>query len=120
MSFQTTTCATSARLLRTPSEIAPKWMGICSISCGDILLLRVRGALESEFIMRFQQFTSPVMAKGVEDTVFYSYTRLLSLNEVGGNAGRFGISPRAFHDFCLNTQKSHPRTMLASSTHDTK
>jgi len=86
----------------------------------DILLLRVRGALESEFIMRFQQFTSPVMAKGVEDTVFYSYTRLLSLNEVGGNAGRFGISPRAFHDFCLNTQKSHPRTMLASSTHDTK
>ncbi len=86
----------------------------------DVLLLRVRGAMESEFVMRFQQFTGPAMAKGVEDTVFYSFNRLLSLNEVGGDPGRFGISPRDFHSFCGATQLSRPRTMLCSSTHDTK
>ncbi len=86
----------------------------------DILLLRVRGAMESEFVMRFQQFTGSAMAKGVEDTVFYCYNRLISLNEVGGDPGRFGVSPQSFHAFCLEAQNSHPRTMLASSTHDTK
>ncbi len=86
----------------------------------DVLLLRVRGAMESEFVMRFQQFTGPAMAKGVEDTAFYCYNRLISLNEVGGDPGRFGISPEAFHAFCAAAQRSHPRTMLASSTHDTK
>ncbi len=86
----------------------------------DVLLLRVRGALESEFVMRFQQFTSPVMAKGVEDTAFYCFNRLVSLNEVGGDPGAFGVSPKAFHEFCSEAQQSRPRTMLASSTHDTK
>jgi len=86
----------------------------------DILLMRVRGPLETEFVMRFQQFTGPAMAKGVEDTVFYSFNRLISLNDVGGDPGRFGISPEAFHQFCAETQRSHPKTMLASSTHDTK
>jgi (1->4)-alpha-D-glucan 1-alpha-D-glucosylmutase len=76
--------------------------------------------MESEFLMRFQQFTGPVMAKGVEDTVFYCYNRLLALNEVGGDPGRFGVSSRAFHNFCTEVQRSRPRTMLASSTHDTK
>ena len=86
----------------------------------DILLLRVRGALESEFVMRFQQFTGPAMAKGVEDTVFYNYNRLVSLNEVGGDPGRFGISAEEFHKYCAETQNSFPSTMLGSSTHDTK
>jgi (1->4)-alpha-D-glucan 1-alpha-D-glucosylmutase len=86
----------------------------------DVLLLGVRGALESEFVMRFQQFTGPAMAKGVEDTVFYNYNRLISLNEVGGDPGRFGICVNQFHTFCSETQKTHPATMLASSTHDTK
>ena len=86
----------------------------------DVLLLRVRGAFESEFVMRFQQFTGPAMAKGVEDTVFYNFNRLISLNEVGGDPGRFGVCPHRFHTFCANIQRSHPRTMLASSTHDTK
>lgn len=86
----------------------------------DILLLRVRGAQEREFVLRFQQFTSPTMAKGVEDTAFYCYNRLLSLNEVGGDPGRFGVSPCAFHEFCSEVQRTRPRTMLASSTHDTK
>jgi (1->4)-alpha-D-glucan 1-alpha-D-glucosylmutase len=86
----------------------------------DILLLRVRGPLEAEFVMRFQQFTGPAMAKGVEDTVFYSFNRLVSLNEVGGDPGRFGVAPDEFHQFCRHTQQSHPKSMLSSSTHDTK
>ncbi|MBV8071238.1 MAG: malto-oligosyltrehalose synthase [Acidobacteriaceae bacterium] len=86
----------------------------------DILLLRVRGDLESEFVMRFQQFTGPAMAKGVEDTVFYCYNRLIALNEVGGSPGRFGVLPEEFHAFCQRAQESHPLTMASSSTHDTK
>ncbi len=86
----------------------------------DLLTLKVTGELESEFVMRFQQFTGPAMAKGVEDTVFYCYNRLVSLNEVGGDPGRFGISVEDFHRFNCSTQKHFPSTMLASSTHDTK
>ncbi len=86
----------------------------------DLLLLRVRGHLESEFVIRFQQFCGPAMAKGVEDTVFYCFNRLVSLNEVGGDPGRFGVSVAEFHDFCEAAQNSRPSTMLASSTHDTK
>ncbi len=86
----------------------------------DVLLLRVRGRLEGEFVMRFEQFTSPAMAKGVEDTTFYCYNRLVSLNEVGGDPGKFGVTPEEYHEFCRAAQHAHPRTMLASSTHDTK
>jgi (1->4)-alpha-D-glucan 1-alpha-D-glucosylmutase len=87
---------------------------------GDVLLLRVRGVLETEFVMRFQQFTGPAMAKGVEDTVFYDYNRLIALNEVGGDPGRFGICPDHFHAYNADVQREHPCAMLASSTHDTK
>jgi (1->4)-alpha-D-glucan 1-alpha-D-glucosylmutase len=86
----------------------------------DILLLRVRGELETELVMRFQQLTGPVMAKGVEDTAFYCFNRLVALNEVGGDPGRFGFSPDDFHNACAETQAEWPRSMLASSTHDTK
>jgi (1->4)-alpha-D-glucan 1-alpha-D-glucosylmutase len=86
----------------------------------DILLLRVRGELETELVMRFQQLTGPVMAKGVEDTAFYCFNRLVALNEVGGDPGRFGFSPDDFHKACAETQAEWPRSMLASSTHDTK
>jgi len=86
----------------------------------DVLLLDVRGHLESEFVMRFQQVSAAAMAKGVEDTAFYSFLRLVSLNEVGGDPGRFGVSPDDFHRACAETQKAKPLTMLATSTHDTK
>src|SRR5579883_2662778 len=86
----------------------------------DVLCLHLDGDLESEFVMRFQQVTAAAMAKGVEDTAFYSYLRLVSLNEVGGDPGRFGTSIDAFHNACIATQQNNPRTMLASSTHDTK
>jgi (1->4)-alpha-D-glucan 1-alpha-D-glucosylmutase len=87
---------------------------------GEVFLLHVTGAAESEFVMRFQQVSAAAMAKGVEDTAFYSYLRLVSLNEVGGNPGRFGLSPDEFHRACAEAQETHPRSMLATSTHDTK
>src|SRR5262249_36283747 len=87
---------------------------------GDILTLRVTGDLETELVMRFQQLTGPAMAKGAEDTAFYVYTRLVSLNEVGGDPAHFGLSVDAFHAACRETQADWPRSMLATSTHDTK
>ena len=86
----------------------------------DVLSLRVRGRVETEFVMRFQQFTSPVMAKGVEDTAFYCYNRLTSLNEVGGDPSRHGVSLQEFHEYQQKMQTTHPVTMLTLSTHDTK
>jgi (1->4)-alpha-D-glucan 1-alpha-D-glucosylmutase len=86
----------------------------------DVLFLREQGLLESEFVARFQQVTAAAMAKGIEDTAFYSYLRLTSLNEVGGNPGRFCVSAGEFHKWCSGTQKRRPLTMLTTSTHDTK
>jgi (1->4)-alpha-D-glucan 1-alpha-D-glucosylmutase len=73
-----------------------------------------------EFAMKFQQVTAPVMAKGIEDTAFYRYNRLVSLNEVGGDPRRFGLSTSALHQLNLERLKRWPRSMLATSTHDTK
>jgi (1->4)-alpha-D-glucan 1-alpha-D-glucosylmutase len=72
------------------------------------------------FAMRFQQFTAPVVAKGVEDTAFYRYNRLIALNEVGGHPGHFGLSLKAFHAASEDRARRWPGTMLGSSTHDTK
>jgi (1->4)-alpha-D-glucan 1-alpha-D-glucosylmutase len=72
------------------------------------------------FAMRFQQYTSPVMAKGYEDTAFYRYLRLISLNEVGGDPRRFGTSVTAFHRYNENRAKHFPHAMLATATHDHK
>jgi (1->4)-alpha-D-glucan 1-alpha-D-glucosylmutase len=73
-----------------------------------------------EFAMRFQQLTAPVVAKGVEDTAFYRYHRLIALNEVGNDPRDFGFSLKAFHAASEDRAKHWPYTMLASSTHDTK
>jgi (1->4)-alpha-D-glucan 1-alpha-D-glucosylmutase len=73
-----------------------------------------------KFIMRLQQFTGPIMAKGVEDTAFYVYNRLLSLNEVGSNPANFGCSIENFHAFMFTRQANWPLSMNATSTHDTK
>ena len=86
----------------------------------DVLTLKVTGEKETEFVARFQQFTSPVMAKGVEDTAFYCYNRLVSLNEVGGDPGLNGVSVEKFHDYNAHMQGTFPSTMLTLSTHDTK
>jgi len=86
----------------------------------DVLTLKIRGQKESEFVSRFQQFTSPVMAKGVEDTAFYCFNRLTSLNEVGADPGRDGVTVEEFHGYNQKMQQTHPDTMLTLSTHDTK
>jgi (1->4)-alpha-D-glucan 1-alpha-D-glucosylmutase len=70
--------------------------------------------------MRAQQISGPVMAKGMEDTAFYRYHRLISLNEVGGDPRRFGVSPAMFHRVNTERLEHWPHDMLAGSTHDTK
>ncbi len=94
---------------------------------GSLLLLEAPEGLSVEeiaerrnFVLRFQQLTGPVMAKGMEDTAFYRYFPLASLNEVGGEPARFGITVEVFHD--KNQQRMHerPHGLSATSTHDTK
>jgi (1->4)-alpha-D-glucan 1-alpha-D-glucosylmutase len=85
-----------------------------------LLLEGERSAARDEFVVRWQQTTGPVMAKGVEDTAFYRWFRLTALNEVGGNPDRFSLSPDDFHRAALERLEHHPHTLLASQTHDTK
>ena len=73
-----------------------------------------------EFVMRLQQFTGPLMAKGFEDTVLYIFNRLLSLNEVGGDPGTFGLRIEDFHSFNRKRSQRRPHAMTATATHDTK
>jgi (1->4)-alpha-D-glucan 1-alpha-D-glucosylmutase len=93
----------------------------------DILLFRFPENLDAQareehmhFVLKFQQFTGPIMAKGLEDTVFYIYNRLAALNEVGGEPEQFGLSVEAFHECNLDRHRNWPATLLATSTHDTK
>src|SRR5207248_9285139 len=72
------------------------------------------------FVLKFQQFTGPIMAKGLEDTVFYIYNRLAALNEVGGEPQQFGLSVDAFQERNLDRHRTWPASLLATSTHDTK
>ncbi len=93
----------------------------------DLLLLRLpenvtteERAAHEQFVLKFQQLTGPIMAKGVEDTVFYIYNRLAALNEVGGEPQQFGLSVEMFHRRNGERQRDWPDTLLATSTHDTK
>jgi (1->4)-alpha-D-glucan 1-alpha-D-glucosylmutase len=82
--------------------------------------LLLEGGAPKEFVTRFQQTTPAVMAKGVEDTEFYRYVRLLALNEVGGDPTRFGIAVDDFHRGSLERARRFPRGLLVTQTHDTK
>lgn len=93
----------------------------------DVLLMRgldraseQEKQLRLQFIGRFQQFTGPMMAKAVEDTAFYRYVRLISLNEVGGDPSRFGLTVPAFHQQNQERQARYPHSLISLSTHDTK
>jgi len=93
----------------------------------DVLLTRIAEGQDSayrdavtRFAMKFQQFTSPVMAKGLEDTAFYRSNRLVSLNDVGSDLQRFGITTGEFHLANQDRLRSWPHSMLATSTHDSK
>src|SRR5690606_22968094 len=79
-----------------------------------------QGELEQELVVRMQQLSGAVMAKGFEDTALYCHLRFVALNEVGGDPGRFGESPAEFHAWCQRNQVRWPTTMLGTSTHDTK
>jgi (1->4)-alpha-D-glucan 1-alpha-D-glucosylmutase len=81
---------------------------------------RGRGPNRDDFVVRFQQTCGPVMAKGMEDTAFYRWHRLIALNEVGGDPSRFGVSAEEFHAFAARQQEQWPLGMTTLSTHDTK
>jgi (1->4)-alpha-D-glucan 1-alpha-D-glucosylmutase len=86
-------------------------------------LVGTRGYERADVIataMHFQQLTSPVMAKSLEDTAFYRYHRLVSLNEVGGDPSNVGVSPAAFHHLMNQQQQRLPASMVATATHDHK
>ncbi|MEK0194507.1 malto-oligosyltrehalose synthase, partial [Microcoleus anatoxicus] len=92
-----------------------------------VLLLSEEETLTAEqkkhrrhFVMKLQQLTGPLMAKGIEDTLLYVYYRLLSLNEVGGNPSQFGVSLTDFHELNQHQQAVWPHKMNATATHDTK
>jgi (1->4)-alpha-D-glucan 1-alpha-D-glucosylmutase len=94
---------------------------------GDILLLRdPEGAPPDEIadrrelVIRMQQLTGPVMAKGLEDTTFYRYYPLASLAEVGSRPSDFGVALERFHEWCRRRQETWPRGLSATATHDTK
>lgn len=93
----------------------------------DVLLLRYPADFSEaervewlDFVMRFQQITGPIMAKGVEDTAFYVYNRFVSLNEVGGYPERFGTPLETFHGQNIERTKFWPCAMISTATHDTK
>ena len=77
-------------------------------------------AARDELVVRFGQTTGPVLAKGVEDTAFYRWPRLVALNEVGGDPDLFGVSPDEFHAAASRLAARWPATMTTLSTHDTK
>ena len=93
----------------------------------DVLLFRFPENLDDEaraahehFVLKFQQSTGPIMAKGLEDTVFYIYNRLAALNEVGGEPQQFSLTTEGFHERNIVRQRDWPATLVATSTHDTK
>jgi (1->4)-alpha-D-glucan 1-alpha-D-glucosylmutase len=87
---------------------------------GELLTGSFPGEAEASFAAGFAQVSAPVMAKGEEDTAFYRHLPLISLNEVGGDPGRFGGSPEDFHRAMVHAARHWPQAMLTLSTHDTK
>ncbi|HUK24095.1 MAG TPA: malto-oligosyltrehalose synthase [Terriglobales bacterium] len=114
--------ATSAALRKSPAQEPSMFAFI-----RRMLLPRIEPGLPEagfrrrvRFAMKFQQYTGPVQAKGVEDTAFYRYGPLLSLNEVGGEPARFGRSVAEFHESNRRRLEQWPLSMLCTATHDTK
>ncbi len=109
-----------AEATRRAKEAAPGSDSDLVDFIGELLLLEHPGGPETQFALMFPQLSAPVMAKGAEDTAFYRYNRLVSLNEVGGDPGRFGRPMAAFHSSCEAAARHAPTTMLTLATHDTK
>lgn len=107
-------------LLRLPGmDSGPETIPEAAVE-GNAVARRISRAEVLRFIGRFQQYTGPMMAKAVEDTAFYIFNRLISLNEVGGDPRRVGITVEDFHEFNRRRQATHPWALSATATHDTK
>jgi (1->4)-alpha-D-glucan 1-alpha-D-glucosylmutase len=115
------------KAIETAKKRSPKKNPSIFDFIASVLLLEEPDGLEPfesaerrEFVIRFQQLSGPVMAKGLEDTAFYRYYPLVSANEVGGDPARFGLSVEAFHRAMKERSRSWPHGLSASSTHDAK
>jgi (1->4)-alpha-D-glucan 1-alpha-D-glucosylmutase len=95
-------------------------VGVAVLGLGEVTADAAQRAAREELIVRFGQTTGPVLAKGVEDTAFYRWSRLISLNEVGGDPDIFGIGPAEFHAAAGRLARRWPFTLTTLSTHDTK
>jgi (1->4)-alpha-D-glucan 1-alpha-D-glucosylmutase len=113
-----------ARAIRAAKRMSPGLTGLVFDFVERILLHEAGTPEEREerqrFIGKFQQITSPVAAKGIEDTTFYLYNRLVSLNEVGSNPTVFGIEPEWLHRWMAERRTHWPAALSATATHDTK
>jgi (1->4)-alpha-D-glucan 1-alpha-D-glucosylmutase len=114
-------------IILNPQQRNPSLNPACFDFLRQVLLLQQAPQLFPEqrearlaFVMRWQQFTGPLMAKGFEDSLLYIYNRLVSLNEVGGFPNSPRVSVAAFHEFGKRRQKHWPHTLNATTTHDTK
>jgi (1->4)-alpha-D-glucan 1-alpha-D-glucosylmutase len=116
-----TTIAIAQRYSALPDRSVHEFIASIILEIGEA---QSPGAPDAELVRRFrrrfQQLTGPVMAKGLEDTLFYRYVPLLSRNEVGGDPGRSGVTPAEFHAANAKRAREWPHTMIATATHDTK
>jgi (1->4)-alpha-D-glucan 1-alpha-D-glucosylmutase len=120
------------RLVEQTVAAAKRWSALPDRTVHDFIADTLVGRIATEgpgrpdpelprrFRRRFQQLTGPVMAKSLEDTLFYRFVRLLALNEVGGDPGHFGLTPRRFHETAAGRARDWPHAMVATATHDTK
>jgi (1->4)-alpha-D-glucan 1-alpha-D-glucosylmutase len=108
--------AAAAARQRLPGRLHAGLAAVCEMVLGR----GAGGSAQHQLIVLFQQACGPVMAKGVEDTAFYRWTRLIALNEVGGDPDRFGVTPGEFHVFAGYLARHWPATMTTLATHDTK
>ncbi|MBA9007993.1 malto-oligosyltrehalose synthase [Thermomonospora cellulosilytica] len=108
--------AVQAARRRLPEDLHPVLDTIAPVVSGEAGC----SDLAAEVAVRFQQTAAPLMAKGVEDTAFYRWSRLAARNEVGGEPERFAVTPAEFHEFCARLARDWPFTMTTLSTHDTK
>ncbi len=116
--------AVSAAVVEQAAGVArprlPERLHAALDALADLVLGRAGGGPHAQLIVTFQQVCGPVMAKGVEDTAFYRWSRLAALNEVGGDPDSFGTSPGEFHEFAARLARDWPASMTTLSTHDTK
>lgn len=114
--------AVSLATLRNPAMSASLFDFIATVLLLDdaVGLSEAQRAARLDFVLRFQQLTGPVMARGIEDTAFYRIAPLVSLNEVGGDPERFGTTVEVFHQRNAERLACWPHSLLATSTHDTK